>query len=153
MNSLFSESRVTPIEILLIEDSPSDAHLTMRELKQAKIVHQFIWIDQGETAMEYLRKEGQYINARHPDLILLDLNLPGMDGREVLAAIKSDPQLRLIPVIILTTSTDEQDILKTYALNANCYVNKPVDIQHFMQTLHWLANFWLITARLPPRIP
>lgn len=138
------------IEILLIEDSPSDAHLTIKSFEQAKIANSLHWVEDGETAIEYLRQEGEYANEVRPDLIVLDLNLPGMDGREVLAEIKADPDLKRIPVVVLTTSNSEEDILRSYNLNANCYVTKPFDVQQFMQVVQLIGNFWLAAVKLPP---
>jgi CheY-like chemotaxis protein len=138
------------IEILLVEDSPSDANLTIRSFNQAKIANNLHWITDGETAMDYLRQRGEYEDATRPDLILLDLNLPGMDGREILAEVKSDPDLKCIPVVILTTSADEEDVLRSYNLNANCYVTKPFDVQQFMQVVQLIGDFWLAAVRLPP---
>lgn len=138
-----------PVEILLIEDSPSDANLTIREFSKAKIANNLHWVEDGETAMEYLRQQGDFAHAPRPDLILLDLNLPGMDGREVLAEVKSDISLKLIPIVILTTSNDEQDILRSYNLNANCYVTKPIDIEQFIHIVHLINEFWLAAVMLP----
>lgn len=137
------------IEILLIEDSPSDAQLTIKSFEQAKISNRLQWIEDGETAMEYLRQQGDYTTASRPDLIVLDLNLPGMDGREILAEIKADPDLRRIPVVILTTSSNEEDILRSYDLNANCYVTKPFDVRQFMQVVQLIGDFWLTAVKLP----
>lgn len=139
-----------PIEILLIEDSPSDANLTIKGLNKAKIANNVRWFEDGETGLEYLQQQGEFANAPRPDLILLDLNLPGMDGREVLCEVKSDPALKRIPVVILTTSADDRDILKSYDLNANCYVTKPVDIYQFLQIVQLINDFWLAAVRLPP---
>jgi two-component system, chemotaxis family, response regulator Rcp1 len=138
-----------PIEILLVEDSPSDANLTIREFSKAKIANNLHWIEDGETAMEYLHQHGEFTNAPRPDLILLDLNLPGMDGREVLEEVKSDPELKRIPIVILTTSNDEQDVLRSYNLNANCYVTKPIDIEQFIQVVQLIKDFWLAAVLLP----
>lgn len=140
---------VKPIEILLIEDSPSDASLTIKKLKTAKVVNNLHWIEDGETAMEFLRQEGEFASAPRPDLILLDLNLPAMDGREVLSEVKSDPNLKLIPVVILTTSAEEEDVLRAYNLNANCYLTKPVDINQFMNVVGLIEDFWLSVVKLP----
>ncbi|NJP11252.1 MAG: response regulator [Leptolyngbyaceae cyanobacterium RU_5_1] len=139
-----------PIEILLVEDSPSDANLTIRSFQQAKMVNNLHWVTDGETAMDYLHKQGDYTQVTKPDLIVLDLNLPGMDGREVLAEVKVDPNLKRIPIVILTTSTDERDILQTYNLNANCYVAKPFDVQQFLRIVQLIGEFWLVAVRLPP---
>ena len=138
-----------PIEILLVEDSPSDANLTIREFSKAKIANNLHWVEDGETAMEYLRNQGEFTDAPRPDLILLDLNLPGMDGREVLEEVKSDTDLKRIPVVILTTSNDEQDVLRSYNLNANCYVTKPIDIEQFINVVQLIKEFWLAAVLLP----
>jgi CheY-like chemotaxis protein len=138
------------IEILLVEDSPSDANLTIKGFVNAKIANNLRWVEDGETAMRYLRQEEEFAHAPRPDLILLDLNLPGMDGREVLTEIKSDPNLKLIPVVVLTTSTDEHDVLRSYNLNANCYVTKPLDVYQFIQVVQLIQDFWLAAVRLPP---
>jgi two-component system, chemotaxis family, response regulator Rcp1 len=141
------------IEILLVEDSPSDANLTIKGFVNAKIANNLHWVEDGETAMNYLRQEGKFANAPRPDLVLLDLNLPGMDGREVLTEVKSDPILKLIPVVVLTTSTDEQDILRSYNLNANCYVTKPLDVYQFIEVVQLIKDFWLAAVKLPPDLP
>ncbi|QSJ20845.1 response regulator [Nostoc sp. UHCC 0702] len=137
------------IEILLIEDSPSDANLTIKGFINAKIANNLRWVENGETAMNYLRQQGEFANVPRPDLILLDLNLPGMDGREILTEIKSDPNLKMIPVVILTTSADEHDILRSYNLNANCYVTKPLDVYQFIQVVQLIQDFWLAAVALP----
>ncbi|BAY27495.1 response regulator receiver protein [Calothrix sp. NIES-2100] len=137
------------IEILLVEDSPSDANLTIKGFQNAKIANNLHWVEDGEMAMNYLRQEGEFSDALRPDLILLDLNLPGMDGREVLTEVKSDPNFKLIPVVVLTTSTDEQDILRSYNLSANCYVTKPIDIYQFIQVVQLIKDFWLAAVALP----
>ncbi|MUG93802.1 response regulator [Scytonema sp. UIC 10036] len=140
-----------PVEILLVEDSYSDANLTIKSLGKTSIANNLHWVEDGETAIEYLRHQGEYTKATRPDLILLDLNLPGLDGREVLAEIKADPDLKRIPVVVLTTSADEQDVLKSYDLNANCYITKPVDIHQFLQIVHLINDFWLAAVKLPPK--
>ncbi|MEQ9548144.1 response regulator [Coleofasciculus sp. G2-EDA-02] len=144
-----SRYRFRPIQILLVEDSPSDANLIRISFKQAKIANTLHWVEDGETALEYLLQQGDYENTPRPDLIVLDLNLPGMDGQEVLTSVKSDPTLKRIPVIVLTTSEDEEDILKSYELNANCYITKPIDIQQFMRMVQLLEEFWLAAVQLP----
>lgn len=144
-----SRYRFRPIEILLVEDSPSDANLIRISFKQAKIANTLHWVEDGETALEYLLQQGDYGNTPRPDLIVLDLNLPGMDGQEVLTSVKSDPTLKRIPVIVLTTSEDEEDILKSYELNANCYITKPIDIQQFTRMVQLLEEFWLAAVQLP----
>ena len=137
------------IEILLIEDSPSDANLTMQSLQQAKITNRLHWVEEGEAAMDFLYQRGEYINAPRPDLIVLDLNLPGMDGREILADVKADPDLRRIPVVVLTTSSNEEDVFRSYDLNANCYVTKPFNVQQFIQVVQLISDFWLTAVKLP----
>ena len=137
------------IEILLVEDSPSDANLTIREFSKAKIANNLHWVEDGETAMNYLRHQGEFTDAPRPDLILLDLNLPGMDGREVLEEVKSDTDFKRIPVVILTTSNDDKDVLRSYNLNANCYVTKPIDIEQFINVVQLIKDFWLAAVLLP----
>ncbi|PSB25891.1 response regulator [Chlorogloea sp. CCALA 695] len=145
------------VEILLVEDSPSDANLIIKGFNQSnvkgfnqdRIPNNLHWVEDGETAMEYLHQQDEYASVPRPDLILLDLNLPGMDGREVLAAVKSDPSLKLIPVVVLTTSADEHDVLRSYNLNANCYVTKPLDVHQFIQVVQLISTFWVAAVRLP----
>jgi len=145
------ERALRPIEILLVEDSPSDANLTIKGFLNARIANNLHWVEDGESAMNYLLSQGEFADAIRPDLILLDLNLPGMDGRELLTEIKSDPNLKSIPVIVITTSNNEQDILRSYNLSANCYVTKPIDVYQFIQVLQLIKDFWLIAVTLPPR--
>ncbi len=140
---------VTPIEILLVEDSPGDVRLTREGLREAKVRNRLHAVSDGEEAMAFLRREGKYADAVRPDLILLDLNLPRKDGREVLAEAKSDPDLRRIPVVILTSSTDEADVLRAYDLQANCYVTKPVDLGGFIEAVKAVEGFWLEFVKLP----
>ena len=140
---------VRPIEILLVEDSPSDADLTLETLSAAKVLNNLHVVEDGTEAMDFLQCRGRYQRAPRPDLILLDLNLPKKDGREVLAEIKADPQLKMIPVVILTTSSAEIDILKSYELNANCYVTKPVSFAEFVRIIKLIESFWLAAVRLP----
>jgi CheY-like chemotaxis protein len=140
-----------PIEILLIEDSPSDTELTVEALKEAKVRNSLSVVEDGVQAIEFLRHQGVYADAPRPDLILLDLNLPRKDGREVLAEIKSDPDLKMIPVIVLTTSRADQDILRAYELNANCYITKPVDFDKFLKVVHSIEAYWLLIVTLPPK--
>jgi two-component system, chemotaxis family, response regulator Rcp1 len=140
------------IEILLIEDSPSDANLIIKYLEKNYTSNHIYWVDDGERAIEYLQKQGNYTDVCHPDLILLDLNLPKVDGREILTFIKSDPQLKLIPVIILTTSELEQDILLSYKLHANCYITKPIDIKEFTRIIQLISDFWMKTVQLLPTV-
>ncbi|ADE14589.1 response regulator receiver [Nitrosococcus halophilus Nc 4] len=137
------------IEILLVEDNPGDVRLTQEALKEAKVQNQLHVVEDGVAAMEFLHQEGQYADVPRPDLILLDLNLPKKDGREVLQEIKQDPVLKRIPVVVLTTSRDEEDILKSYDLHANCYVTKPVELDEFIQIVRSIDNFWLTIVRLP----
>jgi len=144
-----SNPNYRPIEILLIEDSPSDANLTIREFNRAKIANNLHWVENGEDAIDYLRCQGEFVDVPRPDLILLDLNLPGMDGREVLAEVKADADLKRIPIVILTTSTDEEDVLRSYNLNANCYVTKPIDIHQFINVIQLINEFWLAAVKLP----
>ena len=139
-----------PIEILLVEDNPGDVRLTIEALKEAKVVNNLYVARDGVEALAFLRREGEHADAPRPDLILLDLNLPRKNGREVLAEIKADEKLRRIPVVILTTSASEQDIIETYNLHANCYVTKPVDLDQFVTVVKSIENFWLSIVRLPP---
>jgi len=137
------------INILLVEDNPGDIRLTKEVLKDGKIRNNLNVTTDGEEALLYLKKEGQYANAITPDIILLDLNLPKKDGREVLAAIKSNPDLKCIPVIVLTTSAAEKDILNMYAHHANCYITKPVDFNQFINVIRSIEQFWLTIVKLP----
>lgn len=138
------------IDILLVEDNPGDVRLTIEALKEAKLLNTIQHVSDGVEAIAYLRQTGNYASAPRPDLILLDLNLPKKDGREVLAEIKNDPNLKRIPVVILTTSRAEQDILKAYNLHANCYITKPVDLDQFIKVAKSIDNFWFTMVRLPP---
>lgn len=137
------------VEILLVEDNPGDVRLTMEGLKEGKVHNNLHVAKDGAEAMAFLRREGQHIGAVRPDLILLDLNLPRMDGREVLAAVKSDPKLKTIPVVVLTTSRAERDILRSYELQANCYITKPVDLEQFITVVKSIEDFWLTIVTLP----
>ena len=139
------------IEILLVEDNPGDIRLTMEAFKEGKVRNNLNIVEDGEEAMTFLRQEGKYNDAPRPDLILLDLNLPKKDGREVLLDIKNDEKLKTIPVVILTTSKAEEDILKTYNLHANCYINKPVDFDQFINVIKTIEVFWLSVVMLPPQ--
>ncbi|MDX1611893.1 MAG: response regulator [Candidatus Thermoplasmatota archaeon] len=139
------------IEILLVEDNPGDVRLTQEALKEGKVPSRLSVVGDGEAALSYLRNEDPYQGATRPDIILLDLNLPRKDGREVLEEIKVDDELRRIPVVILTTSEAEQDILRTYDLHANCYITKPVDLDQFIEVVKYIEKFWLTTVRLPPK--
>ncbi len=138
-----------PIEILLVEDNPGDVRLTVEVLKDARVRNNMRTVNDGVAALAYLRREGIYADAPRPDLILLDLNLPKKDGREVLAEIKADPDLRRIPVVVLTVSKDEEDILKSYDLYANCYINKPIDLDQFITVVKSIEDFWLTIVKLP----
>ena len=140
-----------PIEILLVEDSPSDMRLTELALAEGKVLNRLNVAKDGVAALAFLRRQGQYCDAPRPDLILLDLNLPKKDGQEVLAEIKQDPDLKRIPVVILTTSKEEEDVLKSYGLHANCYITKPVDLDQFMQMIESIEGFWLSVVTLPPK--
>lgn len=139
------------IEILLVEDNPGDVRLTMEALRDARVYNQVHVAKDGVEALALLRHEGPYKTSPRPDLILLDLNLPRKDGREVLAAIKSDPALRRIPVVVLTTSQDEQDILASYDLHANSYIVKPVDLEQFLRIVRSIEDFWFEIVTLPQR--
>lgn len=138
-----------PINILLIEDNPGDVRLTQEAFKEGRIPINLDVTMDGVEAIKYLRKQEKYIDAKTPDLILLDLNLPKRDGREVLQEIKADDFLKRIPVVILTTSNAEQDIMKSYNLHVNCYINKPVDFDRFFDIIQKIEDFWLTTAILP----
>ncbi len=137
------------VEILLIEDSPGDIRLTKEALKESKISNNLHVVTDGEEAMAFLRKEGKFSEKPRPDLILLDLNIPKKNGREVLAEIKQDKQLKRIPVVILTISELEEDILKTYNLHANCFITKPVDLEQFLKVVKSIENFWFTIVTLP----
>ena len=137
------------LEVLLVEDSPGDVRLTREALKDAKVHINLHVAPDGAEAMAFLKREGDYANVPRPDLILLDLNLPKKDGREVLGEIKESPTLKSIPVVILTTSASEADILKSYQLHANCYITKPVDLDGFLKVVHSIDNFWLSVVKLP----
>ena len=137
------------VEILLVEDNPGDVRLTQEALKESKVHNAMHVAEDGVEAIEFLKREGPYADAPRPDLILLDLNLPRMDGRETLSIIKSDPELKRIPVVVLTTSEDDADILKAYDLHANCYIQKPVDLDRFIQIVESIEGFWLSIVKLP----
>lgn len=139
-----------PIEILLVEDNPGDVRLTMEALKENKVSNNLHVVSDGVAALKFLNREETYFDVPRPDLILLDLNLPKKDGREVLAEIKSDDTLRRIPVVVLTTSQAEEDISKAYDLYANCYVTKPVDLEKFITVVKSIEDFWVTIVKLPP---
>jgi CheY-like chemotaxis protein len=145
-----SNEILRPIEILLVEDNPGDARLTMEALAEGKVRNNISVAADGVAALSFLRGEGAASAGPRPDLILLDLNLPRKDGREVLAEIKDDPQLHHIPVVILTTSSAEEDVTKSYNLHANCYVTKPVDLTQFLGVVRSIEGFWLSVVKLPP---
>jgi CheY-like chemotaxis protein len=140
-----------PIEILLVEDNPGDVRLTKEALKEGKVANQINVVMDGMEAMAFLHREGKYANAPKPDLILLDLNLPKKNGREVLAEVKMDSRLKCIPVVILTSSQAEQDIVMTYNLHANCYIKKPVDFDQFIDVVKSIEDFWFNVVKLPPK--
>jgi CheY-like chemotaxis protein len=140
------------VEILLVEDNPGDVRLTIEGLNEARVRNNLHVARDGVEALDFLRRRGQFAGAVRPDLILLDLNLPRMDGREVLAEVKSDPDLKTIPVVVLTTSSAEQDILRSYQLQANCYITKPVDLDQFIKVVRSIEDFWLTIVRLPNQL-
>ncbi len=143
----------TIAQILLIEDNPGDVRLTIEVFRESRLLNQIHIAKDGMEAMSFLRREGNFSQVPRPDLILLDLNLPKKDGREVLAEIKEDASLRCIPVVILTTSEAEQDILRSYNLHANCYITKPVDLEKFITVVRSIQDFWLSLVKLPPCEP
>lgn len=138
-----------PIEILLVEDNAGDVRLTVEAFRDAKVRNNMAVVRDGVEAMQYLRQEGEFSDNERPDVILLDLNLPRMDGREVLAKLKKDPSLKNIPVVILTTSEAESDILQAYELHANCYITKPVDLEQFVTVVKSIEEFWFEIVKLP----
>ncbi len=142
---------VNPIDILLVEDNPGDARLAKEALKESKIHNNLYIVLDGEEALQFLRKEGEFSGAVTPDLILLDLNLPKIDGREVLDTVKRDENLKMIPVVILTTSRAEEDIIKSYKLHANCFISKPLDLDQFMKVVRSIEDFWLSIVKLPSK--
>ncbi|HLX23592.1 MAG TPA: response regulator [Usitatibacter sp.] len=139
-----------PVEILLVEDNPGDHRLTKEALHEGKVYNNLHWVQDGVEALEFLQRRGKHANAPRPDIILLDLNLPKKDGRQVLSEIKQDQALRAIPVVILTTSAAEEDVLRSYDLHANCYVTKPVDLEKFIVVVQSIDRFWLSVVTLPP---
>ena len=144
-----TSKNVRPVQILLVEDNPGDVGLTIEALKEAKVLNKLTVVKDGIEALSLLRRQGQHAHAARPDLILLDLNLPKKDGREVLAEIKADDNLKRIPVIILTTSENEQDVVKSYNLYANCYITKPLDLDRFIKVVKSIEDFWLGIVVLP----
>jgi len=145
-----SERHVQPVDILLVEDSPADVRLTREALQETKVVNTLHVVKDGVDAVAFLRKQGSYVGSPRPNLILLDLNMPRKDGREVLAEIKEDEDLKRIPVVVLTTSQAEEDILRSYDLHANAYITKPVDLTRFFEVIRSLESFWLAVVTLPP---
>jgi chemotaxis family two-component system response regulator Rcp1 len=142
-------TRGRPIEILLVEDNPSDVRLVQEAFKDGKLRNNLSVVDDGEKALAFLKREGIYEEAPRPDLILLDLNLPRLNGREMLSQVKECPELRHIPIVVLTTSKSEEDILRSYELHANCYVTKPVDLDQFIRVVQSIEYFWLSIVKLP----
>jgi CheY-like chemotaxis protein len=140
-----------PIEVLLVEDDPGDVLMTQEAFEEHKVRNKLNVVQDGEEALAYLRREGPHADAPRPDLILLDLNLPRVDGREVLAVIKDDADLRRIPVVVLTTSQADEDIVKSYSLHANAYVTKPVDFERFIAVVRQIDEFFVSVVKLPPR--
>lgn len=144
-----TDTETKPIEILLVEDNPGDVRLTIDAFKEGKVSNNFSVVEDGIEAMAYLRKEGKYTNAKRPDIILLDLNLPRKDGREVLVEVKNDEKLKRIPIVVLTTSKADEDIIKSYNYHANCYISKPVDLNEFLRVVKIIEDFWLSVVKLP----
>ena len=146
---MYNAADSKPIEILLVEDNPGDVRLTVEALREGRVANQLHVVEDGVEAMLFLRRAGRYADVPRPDLILLDLNLPRKDGREVLAELKQDADLRRIPVVVLTSSAAEQDIMQAYNLYANCYITKPVDLEQFLKIIRSIEDFWLIVVKLP----
>ena len=144
------EKQIKPVELLLVEDNLGDVRLTIEALKESKLLNNLNVVEDGIAAMDFLKKKGKYRGKPRPDLILLDLNLPKKDGRDVLAEIKKDDNFKRIPVVILTTSQADEDIMKTYNLGANCYVTKPMNIEQFIKVVKSIGNFWFTIVKLPP---
>jgi two-component system, chemotaxis family, response regulator Rcp1 len=148
-NMMNFESTPQPIDILLVEDNEADVRLTQEVLKDSKFKNNLMIANNGEEALACLRQQGKYKTSPRPDLILLDLNLPIKDGREVLAQVKEDSDLKSVPVVILTTSKAEEDILKSYKLHANCFITKRVDLEQFVSVVNYIEDFWLAIVKLP----
>jgi len=144
-----TDEKTGPIEMLLVEDNPGDVRLTKEALKEGRVKNNLHVVVDGVEAMAFLRREGEYADAPRPGLILLDLNMPRMNGREVLVEIKADEDLRRIPVVVLTISNAEKDIIEAYNLNGNCYITKPVDLKQFLKVVHAIEHFWLTVVSLP----
>lgn len=143
------DTQARPIELLLVEDNPGDVRLTREALAEGKVLTTLHVVEDGEQALAFLRREGRFAQAPRPDLVLLDLNLPRMDGREVLERIKADPSLRQIPVVVLTSSRAEEDVARTYDLHANCFIRKPVDLDQFLHVVRSVEDFWFTVVKLP----
>lgn len=143
------EDTIKPVEILLVEDSPTDVLLAREALEHAKVLNNLHVVTDGAEALDYLFRRGEFASVERPDLVLLDLNLPKRDGREVLEEVKNDPDLRRIPIVVLTTSKAEEDILRAYGLHANCYITKPVDFEQFSRVVRAIEDFWFSIVRLP----
>jgi CheY-like chemotaxis protein len=148
-DAMFAPNHGTPIEILLVEDNPDDAFMTMEALRDGKVRNRVHLVEDGVEALRYLRRQGQHADVPRPDLILLDLSLPRLGGLDVLAEIKQDDELKRIPVVIMTSSKREQDVLRAYNNHANCYVTKPVDLEQFLGVVRKIEDFWLTVVRLP----
>lgn len=146
---MITHTLATPIDMLLVEDNPDDVDLTIEALEDTKVANRLHVVTDGVAALSFLRRKGEYAQAPRPAVILLDLNLPKKDGREVLADIKDDPVLRRIPVIVLTTSSAQEDIQRAYDTHANCYITKPVDFEQFVRVIQAIENFWLTVVQLP----
>ena len=144
-----NETMTTPIKVLLVEDNPGDVRLTRESFQEGKIHCDMSVVEDGVEALAFLHRKGKYDDAALPDLILLDLNMPRKDGREVLAELKEDPDFKRIPVVVLTSSEAEQDIIKCYDLHANCYISKPVDLEQFIKVVHYIEDFWVTIVKLP----
>lgn len=151
MNEREPEMNTDSINILLVEDNPADAELTRLAMEDVKMINSLHVVSDGIEAMDFLHRRGAFGNAPRPDLILLDLNLPRMDGREVLAEVKADEPLKHIPIVILTSSSAEEDILRTYKLHANAYISKPVDLEQFIRVVRSIEEFWIAIVKLPPK--
>jgi len=143
------KTEAQPIDMLLVDDNPGDVRLTQEVLRDSKLINRLCVVTDGEQAMDFLKRRSTYTGAIRPDLVLLDLNLPRKNGREVLSEIKTDPDLKRIPVVILTSSQAEEDVLKSYDMHANCYITKPVDLDQFVQVVKSIENFWVSIVKLP----